>query len=282
MGRNRVWLLLVALTAGSCTSSEREYQLEGQILAVDQARQEVTIKHGDIPRFMPAMTMTFKVRDGQLLTGRVPGDLVKGTLVVEDPADSSGVYLRTLERTGSAPLTDPPPSTSGSVIKPGDSVQDARLVDESGAPWSVEALRGQAIAITFTYTRCPLPNFCPLIDRHFKAAQDQVREDSELKARVRLASVTLDPEYDTPAMLSRHARALGADPETWHFVTGPPAETARFGSQFGVVGTREGTEVVHNLRTAVIDGQGRLTMVLNGGEWRPAELVAALKKAAGQ
>ena len=62
----------------------REYELRGQVLAVDPSRQELTIKHGDIHGFMPGMTMPFKVRDPKLLAGRTAGDLVTATLVVRD------------------------------------------------------------------------------------------------------------------------------------------------------------------------------------------------------
>ena len=107
----------VGLRRRACGPLGREYELRGQVLAVDQARQEITIKHEDIPRFMPGMTMPFKVRDARLLEGRVPGDLVKATLVVEDAA----AHLRAIERTGYAPLTEPsPPTRVMDLLEPGD------------------------------------------------------------------------------------------------------------------------------------------------------------------
>jgi protein SCO1/2 len=277
MCRYSAWVLALALAAGACSRPAREFQLQGQILAVDEARREVTIKHGDIPGFMPGMTMAFKVKDGGLLAGRVPGELVRAALVVEE----SEAYLRTLERTGAAPLSEPAP-LSGKTLGTGELVQDASLVDETGAPWTLDARRGQVVAITFMYTRCPLPAFCPLMDRHFKAVQDQIGRDPALNGRVQLLSVTLDPEYDTPEVLARHAASLGAKRAAWHFATGPRAELERFWSQFGVVGAREDSEVVHNLRTAVIDGRGQLAAVLNGGDWVPSDLMAAIREASGR
>jgi protein SCO1 len=227
---------------------------------------------------MPGMTMPFEVRSGKLLEGRVPGDLVRATLVVTD----RDAYLRTLEPTGHAPVTEPITNPSPRVLMPGERVADVALVDETGASTGIADLRGYVIAVTFMYTRCPLPNFCPLMDRHFKAVQDRVGSDAQLKGQVRLLSVTLDPAYDTPAVLAKHAARLGADPAVWRFVTGPKERVRRFGGQFGVStpgGEQDEIEIAHNLRTVVIDRQGRLRATLNGNEWTPPQLVDQLRNA---
>ena len=148
-----------------------------------------------------------------------------------------------------------------------------------------EQWRGQAIAVTFIYTRCPLPNFCPLMDRHFKSVQEVVRGDDSLRGRVRLLSVSFDPAHDRPAVLAAHARQLGADPGIWSFLTGEREAIDRFASGFGVSIVREDAapaDITHNLGTAVIDPEGRLSAVLRGNEWTPQDLVAALRQAVGQ
>jgi protein SCO1/2 len=140
------------------------------------------------------------------------------------------------------------------------------------------SLRGHRVALTFTYTRCPMPDFCPLMDKQFAQLQAEVSKTPEL-ADVRLVSATLDPEFDTPAVLAQHAKALGADSRRWHFVTGDRDEVLAFAKRFGVVTEpgEPGTPVVHNLRTAVIDAQGRLVKAYSGSAWSPAELVADLR-----
>jgi protein SCO1 len=267
----------LALAACGSGSKAQEYELQGQVLLVDQARREITIKHGDIPRFMPGMTMAFKVKDDALLRGRMPGELVKATLVVEE----SDAHLRTIERTGMAPIPEgTPPPARLDVLAPRSPVADATFVDETGAARRLSDWRGKAVAVTFMYTRCPIPNFCPLMDRYFASVQEQVRRDPALAPHVQLLSVTFDPQHDTPAVLARHAQTLGADATLWRFLTGDAAAIEQFASQFGVSIAREASpEIVHNLRTAVIDPQGRLSIVLNGSEWTPADLVAELRSA---
>jgi protein SCO1 len=269
---------LAMLVAACAPDRPREYELRGVVVAVDPAHQEITIKHDDIPRFMPGMTMPFKVRDARLLDGRIPGDLVRATLVVEE----SDAHLRTLQRTGSAPVPDAPPRATVDLLDAGALVPDTIFIDERGDARHLSDWRGQALAVTFIYTRCPLPNFCPLMDQHFKAAQAAVLKDETLRGRVRLLSVSFDPAYDRPAVLASHARRLAADPGVWSFLTGEREAIDRFASRFGVSIVREGanpTDVIHNLGTAVIDPQGRVSVIRRGNEWTPQELVADLRKA---
>ncbi len=203
MSQSRKWFsldrrtcaALIALALAPACGRGREYELRGQILAVDTARSEITIKHDDIKGFMPGMTMPFKVRDAALLQGRAPGDLIRATLVVEDAQG----YLKAIERTGHAPVAERPAMRPlVDVLEPGDEVPDVALLDETGATRRLSEWRGRTLAITFIYTRCPLPDFCPLMDRQFADVQQIVTDDESLRGRVHLLSISFDPAYDTP------------------------------------------------------------------------------------
>ena len=272
---------IVALAAGTtgCQRAAQQYELNGQVLAVDPTRQELTIKHQDIPGFMPGMTMAFKVFEPRLMDGRVPGELVTATLEVK----GTEAYLRTLARIGFAPVVEAHAATRVmDLLEPGEAVRDATLLDETGTRHRLADWKDRILAVTFVYTRCPLANFCPLMDRHFAAVQEQVQADVALRDRVRLVSVSIDPEHDRPDVLAKHAARLGADRAVWQFLTGDREEVEAFASQFGVSVMREGTaadDIVHNLRTAIIDGEGKLITSLNGSEWSPADLVAEIRRA---
>jgi protein SCO1 len=267
----------VLLTSVAC-SKAREYELRGQVLVVDENRKEITIRHEDIPGFMPGMTMPFRVRDGKLLECCVPGDLVTARLVVEDATG----YLSAIQRTGHADVAGGPPRPAMDVLEPGELVPDVEIKDETGASRRLSDLRGKVVAVTFTYTRCPLPDFCPRMDQHFKTVQTSVLDDPALRDRVALLSLSFDPAFDTPPVLAAHAKRVGADPRIWHLGTGSPDAIDAFASRFGVSIMREPSnpnDITHNLRTGVIDSSGRLYTILSGTGWSPADLLSALRQA---
>jgi protein SCO1 len=282
MIREVACLLVAASLTGACTSARPEtasYELSGQIVAIRPEVGEVTIRHDDIAGFMPAMTMPFRVQDLRLLDGRRVGDLVRATLVVTGET----AYLSSLESTGHAALAEPavtPPVTAADLLKPGGTIPDETLVDQNGGPVRLSAFSGSAIVITFIYTRCPMPEFCPLMDRNFAAVQGQVRADSRLRSGVRLLSISFDPEFDTPAVLDAHARAAGADPAIWTFLTGTRDTIDRVGARFGLVVMREPqnpSAITHNLRTAIVDRGMRLVRIYDGNDWTPDQIVGDLR-----
>jgi protein SCO1/2 len=223
--------------------------------------------------------MPFKVRPASLLSGRKSGELIKATLVVEEV----DAYLTTLERTGDAPLPESTPvAETPKTLQPGEPLPDAALIDQTGAPVFVSSFKGRPLALTFIYTRCPIPDFCPLMDRHFKAVQDAIQGTPAL-SRARLLTVTLDPAFDTPAVLKPYAAMRGADPVIWSFLTGDVTEVAKFGEQFGLYVEHDAASsinIIHNLRTVIVDPAGRVVKIHNGNAWTPAEIIADLTAAA--
>ncbi len=282
--RPGVILILACACAWTCACTgerARQYELRGQILEIDPRNGVVTIRHGDITGFMPAMTMPFKVKDKGLLEGRRRGDFVTGTLAVTD----TDVYLTRLDVTGRGDVvqvgTRLPPVAD--LLQPGSAVPDVRLIDAGGRPFHLSSLHGSVVALTFIYTRCPLPQFCPLMDRQFAAVLGRVRGDVRLRGSVRMLSISFDPEYDTPAVLDAHARRAGADGALWRFATADRPTIDAFAPRFGMVVMREDEGgITHNLRTAIIDRQGRLMKIYDGSDWTADELVADLLSVVGR
>lgn len=288
-------LALLAITAAAgCRRAPpvREFTVIGQIVALDRSTSYVTLRHEDIKGFMPGMTMPFAVKDSSLLDGRVAGDLVSATLAVQN----TEAWLTRLTRTGTAPL---PPAANRPVpgLAPGDRVSDQAFVDQDGAPLTMAWADGHVTVLTFIYTRCPLPDFCPAIDRRFVEVQGAIKGASGAsglpavalaKARigsVRLLSISIDPTFDRPAVLKAQARKLGADPAIWRFATAPLAEMAAFGRQFGLDVRQTGgapSDIEHNLRTVVLDRDRRIVEMRTGSNWTAAELLTTVRRVAGQ
>jgi protein SCO1/2 len=273
--------VVAAMLVAACsrTPPTREYQLQGQILDVKPETNEVLVKHGDIPGFMPAMTMPYKVEDPNVLSGKQPGDLITATLVVGE----TEAHLSKIDKTGHAAIENAaaPEITESQILKPGDAVPDTKLVDENNAARPLVSLKGHRVALTFMYTRCPQPDFCPLMDRNFAAIQNEIKKTPGL-GDVRLVSVSFDPANDTPAVLQMHAKTLQADPAVWHFVTASAGDIKSFSAKFGVIAEPSDESpaiLTHNLSTAVIDPDGRLVKIRPGNMWTPADLIADLKAA---
>ena len=137
-----------------------------------------------------------------------------------------------------------------------------------------------AMALTFMYTKCPMPTYCPMMDRNFAAIQKKLKGDPALARRVHLVTVSFDPLTDTPPVLKKHAKEVDADLRTWTFLTGDRDDIDRFAARFGVSVARalnDQRDITHNLRTAVVDAEGRLVKVYLGNEWTPDQLLADLR-----
>ena len=279
-----VFLLGLVLVSPAChKSTERTYTLQGQVLSIDAPQKQLTVKHEEINGLMPAMTMPYAVRDAKLLNGLTPGDLINATLIVE----SNDAYLEAINKVGQAPLEKPPVDTATApaarsgfeLLRPGEAVPDAAFVDQNGRKRSFSSFHGSPVVMTFIYTRCPLPTFCPLMDRHFAAMQKPLKEDPALN-KVHLVTVSFDPKTDTPPVLKKHAKALNADLSRWTFLTGDRDDVDQFAMRFGVSIARamnDPRDITHNLRTAIIDGDGKLVKVYTGNDWSPEQILNDLK-----
>jgi protein SCO1/2 len=274
-----VAIVLMAIVAAACgpAGERREHTLWGQILSLTPDRLEANVKHEEIPNFMPAMTMPYKVRDAKEFEGIGPGDLITARLVIV----TNGAYLEDVRKVGEAPLEDDPaPSaTSGfELLEPGEAVPDATFVDQDGRARDFSSFRGSTVVLTFIYTSCPMPTFCPLMDQHFASIQRELQRNPALEG-VRLVSVSFDPSTDTPAVLKKHAAKVGADSTRWSFLTGDRDEVDRFASRFGVTISRDLNDpvnIAHNLRTVIVAPDGRLVKTYTGNEWTPGQVLADL------
>lgn len=282
-----VALVLSLAPTIACTrepaASAKRYPITGQVLAVDIGERKVTIAHQDIPGFMPAMTMPFVVleKDQAILKAIAPGDRITATLVVPDSRYWIEEIVVVRKGTPDPGAMVPPQAREP---QPGDLVPDVALVDQDGNTLHLADYRGRAVAVTFIFTRCPLPDFCPLMMKNFAQAHATLAADAALMARTHLLAVSFDTRHDKPAVLRAYGMPYQrtAPPFVhWRLASGSEPEIRRLGEAFGLDYSEEAGGFTHNLRTVVIDSQGKLFRIYNGNEWKPAELVAALTTASG-
>ena len=157
----------------------------------------------------------------------------------------------------------------------GDRPPDFTLTDQTGKPVRLSSLRGEPVAVTFVYTRCPDATACPMTMAKFAKLNAALARQ---KAG-RLLAVTVDPEHDTPAVLADYAKKIGADPARWKFLTGRPEDVARVAESFGVLYYSDHGRIVHTQAVAVLDPEGRLTSIYYGADWEPEQVLQDLEKA---
>jgi protein SCO1/2 len=287
--RTVFFLILTVITAacggGSSSGDRRQFTLQGQVLSVQADHKQAVIRHEEIKGFMSAMTMPYDVKDAKEFASIKAGDLITATLVVEP----TKAYLEQVKKVGDAPLEVPagtaaPGASSGfELIKTGAPVPNQAFVDQDGKTVSLESFRGSAVIVTFIYTSCPMPTFCPLMDQNFAKMQAKLKEQNNM-LKAHLLSVSFDPQIDTPAVLKAHAQKLGADPRLWSFVTGDRDDVDKWASGFGVSISRavnDPRDITHNLRTALLDRQGNLVQVYSGNEWTPEQVLADVRVMVG-
>lgn len=253
----------------------RTYTLRGVVKTVKPAEGEVTIAHEALPGFMGAMVMPFELKKRELLDDLRPGDAVEGPLVVEFRAGKVEHHeLTDLTVTDAAPAPPPPPLAVARKPAPlaiGAEVPDFAVTTQDGTTLHLGDLRGKVVALTFIYTRCPLPDFCPAVDQKFAELNRLASIPADRAARVALLSVSFDPKHDTPEVLRRHAKLRGAKPP-WSFAVATAEELARVGPLLGLDYYPESDQFAHNLVTAVVDPDGRLARLEPGRGWAPADL----------
>jgi protein SCO1/2 len=255
--------LLVATSA--CAA---RHQTRGLVLKVDPDRSAMTVSHEAIPGFMDAMVMPFVVKDAKDLTDVRPGDRISFRITVKkDATEVDRVRLLSAAPVDSGMTLSPPSPT---LTRIGTEVPAFTLTNQHGAAVSLESLRGTVVAVTFIYSRCPLPDYCPRMMTNFDAVRK--RFASRMGKDLTLLTVTFDPKFDTPVTLKLYAEQFKANVPGWHFLTGTAENIARVCSLFGVEYFPDEGLITHTLQAAVIDRDGRLAATVEGKDYSGQQL----------
>ena len=247
------------------------YEASGVVrTAPDRGR--IRISHDDIPGYMPAMTMEFVLGEG---TGSAlaPGDRVRFALRI-GPERS---WIEKVEVTVGTRVPVLAPASNAPVrLRKGDAIPSLSLVDQDGQPVTASVFNGRLTVLTFVFTRCPVPDYCPLLSRRFSQIQAALATGGGRTRDVRLLSVTIDPIFDTPPVLKAYAQAVGADPSRWRFAGGDSAEITRLARAFSVYVERNGALLDHTLATALVDRTGHIVDIWRGNGWKTSEILDAV------
>lgn len=291
-----VIVLLGALLAGCHSNNQSQpaqsaaphykvYKLRGKVIAANPSTGEVTIAHEAIPGFMEAMTMPYKLKDPSIISELHPGDVLTADLLVSQDAGADVLLDNIVIVAQGKP--DYRPTAIYHVPSPGDKLPDFKLRNQDGRLIHLDQFRGEALLITFIYTRCPLPNFCPLVTHNFAVIERQLATDPAVLKKTQLLCVSFDPEHDTPARLRAYgAQYIGSDkPEAfarWSFGVPAKKDLDAMAKYFDVgITTSPDGSITHTLSTTLIGRDGKVVQFYPGNDWTTAQVLADVRHAAG-
>jgi protein SCO1 len=272
-------LILASVIAIGCGASRR-YGIAGKIVSVDQNKRQLVVSHGEIVGYMPAMVMPFKLKDTSRLGSLVRGDEIAATLVVAGK-ESWLENVRITRRSAFQP--DERDAEIIALPHAGEVVPDFTLINQDGKRISLKQYRGEDLLITFIYTRCPLPDYCPLMSSNFAAIDKALQKEAALYAKTHLLSVSFDFEHDTPAVLRSYGAAYterytAERFDHWEFASGSREEVKAITAFFGLRYIENSDQIVHSLVTALVGPDGRVIRLYPYNDWKPADVMQDLRR----
>lgn len=264
---------------------EKSFRVKGVIREVPPELRTLVIRHEAIPGYMPRMTMELTLANTNEAAGLAVGDEIEFRLVARaedhfiDQIRRLGTQSADVPRSGTAVTTNA--AMAGEELKPGDAMPDFGMQMENGETDRLSQHRGKAVVFTFFFTRCPLPDFCPKMNKNLAEARSLLLSSAEAPTNWLFLSLSFDPEFDRPAVLSLHAKTYrGENADRWLFGAIETRDLAELAPRLDLKIVREQGSFSHNLRTVVVDTGGRVFRQFDGNQWTPGELADALRGAA--
>lgn len=280
--------LILVLASSAChkpstsaTAGAKRYPFTGRVISIDAKDQSALINGDNIPGFMDAMAMSYKIKPPSDLSKISPGDSISAEVVVMEGTDKDGpasdYWLENVKVTAHAKMPEKPGSAQR-IPSPGEVVPDFSFTNQNGRTVSLKQYRGQIVLLTFIYTRCPFQDFCPRMSSNFAQIYNQLADNKTLAACTHLLSVSFDPEYDKPKVLRDYAYSVAHTHDskvfkTWEFGAPAAADLPKIADFFGVVYKPENGLITHNLSTTVIGPDGKIVSWYHGSDWQPSDLI---------
>jgi protein SCO1 len=262
-------------------AASRNFTVRGVIVKIEPGEDEVIVHNEVISNYMDAMTMPFPLKSPDAVAGLKRGDQVAFQLHVNEDNSWADHFSKigVVSMDDGKTLVKPAPAMASKTHASNKALLDYKFTNELGQAVSLNDFRGQAIAVTFFYTRCPLPDFCPRLSRNFQEASQKLEAMTNGPSNWHFISISFDPEFDTPETLRNYGNSYHYDPAHWSFLTGPTDKIAELARASGVEYEVSGGTINHNFRTMIVNAQGHLQMVFPTSGDLSDQIVAEILKA---
>ncbi|MBZ5696909.1 MAG: SCO family protein [Acidobacteriia bacterium] len=272
------FITFVSLLLASCHNSRTTYVLKGRVISKQPATQQLIIDSDDIPGFMPAMTMPYAVKDPYGFERVQPADIIRADLIV-GPAGK--FWLEHLVVTGKGAARSNAESVAPPVLGIGDMAPDVPLVNQDGKTIRFGQFKGKAVLLTFIYTRCPFPDYCPLLTRQFAIIQKELAKNPDDYKRTHLISISLDPNYDKPPVMREYGLSnMEHDPkgfQHWDFVSTTPADLQKLVASFGLDYSEQDGQISHDMLTILLAPNGAIAHIWPYNNWKTSEVLDVMR-----
>jgi protein SCO1/2 len=276
-------LLLFGLSGCGRAPDAKHYLIQGGVIAVDTPNKSLTMKHGEIPGLMPAMTMRYVVKDSISLEKLGPGDVISADLLV---GESIGRLERIelVRKAGQAPAK---PVADIHIPTKGDDVPDFHLVNQDGKPIHLRQFKGDTVLIAFIYTHCPLADFCPRMNQNFTKVQTILKDKPEVLRKTEFVSISFDPEHDTPAVLKHYAGlynkgAAGKAANNWQFAVSSKTDLPEIAKFFGLIYEPDQGEISHSSSTTIVAPEGQVELWYGENDWTAEDAAHTIESLAAR
>jgi len=285
-----VLLVLILTSCGKpaakdVSATAKHFALKGKVMSVDRVAKTATVEHGDIPGYMDAMTMPFPVRQDEVWDVLTPGSEIHADLVVDNA--NARYWLENISVSAPPNANQAAPPVNENFAQVGQKAPDFSLINQDGKRITLADFHGKALAITFIYRECPLPDYCIKMSKNFSDLGNQLSADKDAKDKIRLLSISFDPERDTPEKLKEYGTGyLGSaqkpDFTIWQLAVGSDKEVRAIADFFGLqyeVDQNNKAMINHSLVTAVVSPEGKVTKIFKGNDWTTGDLLRELRTA---
>jgi protein SCO1/2 len=266
------------LAASVACNRTKKYPLQGEIVSTSVATNEITVKHGDIPGFMPAMAMPYHVKDPTLIQELQPGDKIAAEGFV---AKSGDYWLEDVRITDESNRAQVKTRVTPHMLIPGERVPNMAFVNQDGRTIHLSDFSGKALLVTFIYTRCPMPNFCPRLSSQFAKIHDELKKNPGAYSKTHLLTISFDPKYDSPPVLRKYGLAYLDDDASgfahWDFASTNPADLARMAQAFGLQYEGQDNQIAHTMNIVLIAPDGMVAKLWST-DWTWTELMESVQQ----
>jgi protein SCO1 len=268
----------VVLSCERPKTSTKRYPFTGRVVSIDAQNQAAIIDGDNIPGFMDAMTMSYKIKPPAMLNQLAAGDAISAEVVVMQPERQDAApdyWLENVKVTAHAQSAAA--ASTAHMPTLGEDVPDFSFTNQDGKRISLHQYRGKVVLVTFIYTRCPFPDFCPRMSSNFAEIDKQLNANPAL-ANVRLLSISFDPEHDPPKVLRDYGFSVAHTRDSavfrrWEFAVPRSADLPKIADFFALSITPGNGVIIHNLSTAVISPDGKIANWYHGGDWQVSDLM---------